>query len=592
MSPDAQERDPSPEGPSAAPATITSTPPATTDVAPVETPNATQDALPETQVNAPELAPETPAEQTVAKGEPDLPASDTPPRGEENGALAQSGDYREDGQPPASHDLAVSAAPVGTRWGDAISAERAAQLAALQRAWEREQPSRPAPFAGVALNGADVFALALSALARGGDPNALAADLRATRHDVGLRASFDLAGLQLDGADLEDADLEGAALRGARLSGANLRRANLRRANLQDADLDRADLSDALLRVANLEGASLRATHLRQANLGGATLARANLRRADLERAVLVLANLEQANLRGAHLASTNLAEARLDGAFLAEAVLQGANLHKARLVGANLTRAHLEGANLRLAVCDTATQLDEAFFNRAALAHLTFGGANLTLVYWGEVQRLGDEVEARRPRTLNVVYRESDWRAEEAGRRKVAWMKSGEFTDAARAYRALAVALRAQGLSKDATRFHYRSELMARHALFYDVVARLFSVRFYTVPWVAARWVVSLLLDVFVGYGDYIGRLLGTYLLLVLGFAGAYLAQWHLALSLPHALDALALSVTAFHGHGLTPPGAVLTHAMLWQTGAESVLGLLIEALFVAAFTRRITGN
>jgi hypothetical protein len=30
----------------------------------------------------------------------------------------------------------------------------------------------------------------------------------------------------------------------------------------------------------------------------------------------------------------------------------------------------------------------------------------------------------------------------------------------------------------------------------------------------------------------------------------------------------------------------------MFWQTGAESVLGLLIEALFVAAFTRRITGN
>jgi uncharacterized protein YjbI with pentapeptide repeats len=461
----------------------------------------------------------------------------------------------------------------------------------MQRAWE-QQPARPAPFAGTRLDGADVFALAVSALAGDGERDAIATDLRAARHDVSFRATFDLSGLHLEGAILEGADLEGAALRGARLSGANLRHANLRRANLQGADLDRADLSDALLRVANLEGASLRAAHLRLANLGGATLARANLRRADLERAVLVLANLEGANCRSAHFAAANLAEARLDGAFLAEAVLQGANLQKARLVGASLTRAHLEGANLRLAVCDTATQLDEAFLNRAAMAHLTFGGANLTLVYWGEVQRLGDEVEARRPRTLNVVYRDNDWRVEEAGRRKLAWMKSSEFTDAARAYRALSVALRAQGLSKDATRFHYRSELMVRHALFYDVIARLFSARFYSVPWVAGRWVVSLLLDVFAGYGAYIGRLLGTYLLVVLGFAAAYLMQWRLALTLPHALDALTLSVTAFHGHGLTPPGATLSRAMFWQTGAESVVGLLIEALFVAAFTRRMLGN
>jgi uncharacterized protein YjbI with pentapeptide repeats len=481
--------------------------------------------------------------------------------------------------------------PAGGRWGDLVSAERAAQLAAMQRDRESSRP-RAAPFAGVHLDGADVFTLAVWVLAGDGDSAAVETNLRAARHDVALRAALDLSGLNLEGADLAGADLEGAALRGALLSGANLRRANLRRANLEGADLDRADLGDALLRVAHLDGASLRSAHLRLANLGGASLARANLRRADLERAVLVLANLEGANCRGALFAAANLAEARLDGALLAEAVLQGANLHKAHLAGTNLTRAHLEGANLRLAVCDAATQLDEAFLNRAAMAHLTFGGANLSLVYWGEVQRLGDEVEARRPRTLNVVYRDSDWRVEEAGRRKLPWMKSGEFTDAARAYRALAVALRAQGLSKDATRFHYRSELMARHALFYDVIARLFSARFYSVPWVAGRWLVSLLLGVFVGYGDYIGRLLSTYLLVVLGFATAYLLQWRVALTLPNALDVLALSFTAFHGHGLTPPGMILSHAMLWQTGAESLLGLLIEALFVAAFTRRMIGN
>jgi Pentapeptide repeats (8 copies) len=344
--------------------------------------------------------------------------------------------------------------------------------------------------------------------------------------------------------------------------------------------------------VANLEGASLRGANLQRANLGGATLTGAALRRATLERAVLVYAHLEGANLRGAQLAGANLAEAFLDGAFMGEAGLQGANLNKARLMGANLTRAHLEGANLRLAIFDATTQLNEVFLDRATLAHVSFGGADLTAVYWGEVQRLGDEVEARRPRTIEVVYADDDWRVQKTGRPKKSWMISGEYTDAARAYRALSVALRAQGLSKDATRFHYRSELMARQALFYDIFARLLSARFSTVPWVFGRWVVSLLLETLVGYGDYIGRLFGTYLLVVVGFALAYLLQLQASLTVPHLLDALALSVTAFHGHGLTPPGITLTQGMIWQASAESVIGLLIEALFVAAFTRRITGN
>lgn len=577
MLPDAQGRDPAPEvaldGAEPSPE-----PPPPADVpavvATAPAPLATSAAL-DAPVAADATDPLLPTQSTATLTT--SPAVDGPPPGMPPVA----------GRPTAEE----AGATARGRWGDPVSAERAAQLRRLQRTWE-QSTARPAPFAGVRLDGADVFTLAAWALAEDADSGVVEANLRAARQDVNLRAALDLTGLHLEGADLEGADLEGAALRGARMSGANLRRANLRRANLQGADLDHADLDEAMLRVADLEGASLRAAHLRLANLGGATLARANLRRADLEHAVLVLANLEGANCRSAHLAAANLAEARLDGAFLAEAVLQGANLQQARLAGANLARAHLEGANLRLAVCDTATQLDEAFLNRAAMAHLTFGGANLTLVYWGEVQRLGDEVEARRPRTLNVIYRDNDWRVEQAGGRKVAWVKSGEFTDAARAYRALSVALRAQGLHRDATRLHYRSELMARHALFYDVIARLFSARFYSVPWVAGRWLVSLLLDVFVGYGDYIGRLLGTYLLAVLGFAAAYLVQWRQELTLPHALDALALSVTAFHGHGLTPPGVTLSHAMLWQTGAESVLGLLIEALFVAAFTRRMTGN
>jgi hypothetical protein len=54
---------------------------------------------------------------------------------------------------------------------------------------------------------------------------------------------------------------------------------------------------------------------------------------------------------------------------------------------------------------------------------------------------------------------------------------------------------------------------------------------------------------------------------------------------------DALSLSITSFHGRGLLP-STQLTEGMRAFASVEAVLGLLIEALFVAAFTRRVTGN
>ncbi len=62
-----------------------------------------------------------------------------------------------------------------------------------------------------------------------------------------------------------------------------------------------------------------------------------------------------------------------------------------------------------------------------------------------------------------------------------------------------------------------------------------------------------------------------------------------------PHAAarrnDALILSITSFHGRGLQP-STQLTEGMRAFASVEAVLGLLIEVLFVDAFTRRVTGN
>lgn len=59
----------------------------------------------------------------------------------------------------------------------------------------------------------------------------------------------------------------------------------------------------------------------------------------------------------------------------------------------------------------------------------------------------------------------------------------------------------------------------------------------------------------------------------------------------LPAALDSLSLSVSAFHGRGIQPSSGV-REDMLWLAGLESVVGLMVEGLFIAALTRRVTGS
>jgi len=144
--------------------------------------------------------------------------------------------------------------------------------------------------------------------------------------------------------------------------------------------------------------------------------------------------------------------------------------------------------------------------------------------------------------------------------------------------------------------------------------------------------WLMSGILGLFVGYGDYIKRLFLAYLSIILSFTLLYLGlayhptRGHPLITLPwlpfnfpasiwihsllsfcivrvpaalrasslsHLADVLAFSVTAFHGRGLQMPQSVgNSHWFVWSAALESVLGLLIEGLFVAAFTRRVTGS
>ncbi|HEX9414131.1 MAG TPA: pentapeptide repeat-containing protein, partial [Ktedonobacterales bacterium] len=281
---------------------------------------------------------------------------------------------------------------------------------------------------------------------------------------------------------------------------------------------------------------------------------------------------------------------------------LTGANLHLAHLEGANLTGAHLEGttyppddadilrvrrwaddfpatllpADLHGAFFDPATDFTGVTWTnptapRASgpwLADVRWGGANLTVVEWEDIAQLQDEFEANRSRTMD--------RGKE--KPKGPATRTADYQAAGRAYRLLFVALRNQGLTAPATRYHFRAEIMDRKALWHR--------RRY------ARWLFSWLLGMFAGYGDYIGRLFITYGAVIVAFALLMFA-FSARLPSPDSIgDVLILSVTSFHGRGVQPPGLHLNDALAALSGVEAIFGLLVEGLFIAAFTRRVTGG
>jgi hypothetical protein len=293
--------------------------------------------------------------------------------------------------------------------------------------------------------------------------------------------------------------------------------------------------------------------------------------------------HLEGADLRGAHLEGAFLVGARMEEAILVDAHLENAILIEARLGEANLNRSNLEMADLRSASFDKTSHLNYAHLNYVALDQVTFDNTNLALIDWNEVRKLGDEITADQSTHL----------------------RAGRYRSAARAYRTLFVVLHAQGLARYATRFHYRAEVMDRKSLFYEVWEllssnpnknshsvlnrfRLFGKSLLT----CARWLLSLGLGLFVGYGDYLWRLFLTYMVIICACAVMFFIMAHLRFTYANILDALAFSLTAFHGRGLAPPSLNFTDQMTWLAGVESFMGLLIEGLFIATFTRRVTGN
>lgn len=372
-------------------------------------------------------------------------------------------------------------------------------------------------------------------------------------------------------------------------------------------DLEYADLSGESLGAIPLDHCCLKGVNLSHANLYGTHLEGTDLSFARLEGANLQEASLMDANLFNAHLKRAILVSAHLEGAILTAAHLEAANLRSAHLERTLLNNAHLGGADLRSAICDAETNLEHAVlsdqqYGSLLLAGVQWGGANLTRVDWRELDVLGDDQLARQSKPST---REDPFHLR-------------VYEMAVQANRQLATTLRDQGMNEDASRFAYRAQRLQQHLLWLETgipqrhwwsrVVRLVSWMLWPIASLIGlasrvvkqlRWLphfmvgarklctygVWLLMDALAGHGYKPGRTLFWYLFVIASFTEVYHAH---GLSV---LQALILSVTAFHGRGFFLGNGTLSDLAMWAAG-EAVVGLFIEISFIASFTLRYFGR
>jgi hypothetical protein len=280
-----------------------------------------------------------------------------------------------------------------------------------------------------------------------------------------------------------------------------------------------------------------------------------NLTKVQLERAVKQGEQLEGAYLAGAQLEGANLSGAQLKGALLDEAHLESAHLKGAHLEGADLSGAKLEGARL------INVSLGNERHIGPSLADVQWGTINLAVVDWSQVSKLGDEWEAAQKMTFDRKKKEKHTHLD-------------DYKRAVRANRQLAVALQAQGLNEDASRFAYRAQRLQR-----IVLRRQKKI---------GQYLFSGFLDLLAGYGYKPGRSVIAYLVIIFGFMGLYLLNTHLIA--PHLRwdEALVLSISSFHGRGFFSQDISLGDTYARLAAAEAVIGLIIEISFIATFTQR----
>jgi uncharacterized protein YjbI with pentapeptide repeats len=426
-----------------------------------------------------------------------------------------------------------------------------------------------------------------------------------------------MTSIDLDGSFLQHASLIGALLDGqAKLRRAHLEKATLGMADLQGAWLLYADLTDAILQEAVLDGANLvgvRApgvfadgAHFKRAHLFNSNLCGASLERADMDSALLMDVDLTQAILK--------------------DTQLQCADLSRAVLVGAKMMKANLTGATLRRVIFGDDTQLDEViltdqvprnfltpvsqFVRRfvrhkeqsplkgsVRLADAVYRNVNLAVLDLASLWELGDEHAARTQKATSREtvrkWREMTWRhiqdrmaladvahegyLELRAREQAKVLEQYEL--AVRACRQFATALKTQGMDEEAAYFSYRAQVLQRGVFRRRIaLGHLASLGGLLFSWLL--WAIS-------GYGYRIWHSVITYVVVV----GFFAALYHVYTGVP-GVEAWFTSMNAFHGRGFQPdlyknnePGTIIG-------GVEALVGLILEATFIATLIQRFFGK
>jgi uncharacterized protein YjbI with pentapeptide repeats len=338
--------------------------------------------------------------------------------------------------------------------------------------------------------------------------------------------------------------------------GIDVRGADLRHANLQNLPLARlvGDVTWRQWLDLSEEQHIVAAVHLENADLKGA----------HLEGATLEYAHLHQADLRWAHLQIANLGSARMQGAYLEGARLEGADLWLARLDesfiwGTNLAEVNLRETHLHGAHLNDQVILVNQHGVGPRLLDAYLDGTTLAVLRWSQVHMLGEEYEAR----------------QHEGDGQDATSRLKLYEEAVRANRQLALVLQNQGLNEDAARFSYRAQVLQRKVLWLKGPTKF------------GAYLFSLLLALLTGYGYRMWRIILVYVL-----ANSVFATLYFILGLttpPHFtwIDALLVSVTAFHGRVFSA-GFLIGSPQATVAAFEAVTGLLFEAIFVAMLTQR----
>lgn len=239
----------------------------------------------------------------------------------------------------------------------------------------------------------------------------------------------------------------------------------------------------------------------------------------------------------------------------------------------------HLEAALIRWFIPDVQAR----YSTGARLADVNWGGANLSVIDWQQIEILGDE--------YTVSQRWS------AGKKHKSWVqRRADYNAAMRAYRQLAKELQQRGMSASADTYFYRGHLMER-----QVVLREFQPLHYAGSW---------LLDMIAGYGYKPMRSVVVYAATILSFAVLYWCVTN-GVSITHGLftqailqlgmlppsvptyhlqgyEAVVVSMTSFHGRGFFQPTASPGDKVAILSAIEAAVGLLIEIVFIATFTQR----